>query len=690
MPEPLHLLLIESESSYARPEAQALAAQRPAWQIEVADSVARARELLASRSFDVVLVRQRLRDGSALDLADALSGKPVILAVAEGETLLSADVMEQGFSDYLVKDERLGYLQFLGARLEAARTGFQRQRRLRHDAERFEFALAGADVGLWDRDLVNNRVFVSAQVDAMLGFSAGEIDHTVRWKDATHPDDWERVQTMVRAHLRGETPMYECEYRIRHKQGHWVWLHSRAKVVERDAAGAPLRLTGTFMDITERKLAEAEIERLAFYDPLTHLPNRRLLMDRMTQALAVSVRSQHHGALLFIDLDNFKDLNDTQGHDMGDQLLRQVANRLVACIREGDTAARFGGDEFIVMLENLGTTLEDAVAQAEVVARKLMTSLCQPYELSGRVHHTTLSIGIALFSGHAQSVDELLKRADLAMYKAKAAGGHAVRFFDPGMQAAVAARAALEIDLRHGLQNQALFPHYQPVVDAQGRLMGVEALARWQHPQRGMVSPAEFIALAERTGLILELGLQILRSACQQLVAWAARPETARLTMSVNVSAYQFRQPDFVAQVLAVIEETGANPYRIKLELTESLLLSDVEDIIARMYELKAFGLDFSLDDFGTGYSSLSYLKRLPLDQLKIDQSFVRDVLTDPNDAAIVRTILALAQSMDLQAVAEGVETEGQRQFLLDNGCTVFQGYLFGRPGPLGHTILPA
>jgi predicted signal transduction protein with EAL and GGDEF domain len=362
----------------------------------------------------------------------------------------------------------------------------------------------------------------------------------------------------------------------------------------------------------------------------------------------------------------------------------------VGSIREGDTVARFGGDEFIVMLETMGATTDEAIGQAEIVARKLMAILSQPYGLSGRVHHTTLSVGIALFRGQTQSVDEILKRADLAMYKAKGAGGNAVHFFDPAMQAAVTARAVLEVDLRQGLKSKALFPHYQAVVDAEGRLMGVEALARWRHPQRGMVLPAEFISLAEKTGLILDLGLQILRAACQQLVAWAGQPETAALTVSVNVSARQFRQPDFAAQVMAVIAETGAAPGLLKLELTESLLLSDVEDIIAKMNELQAHGLGFSLDDFGTGYSSLAYLKRLPLKQLKIDQSFVRDVLTDANDAAIVRTILALARSMDLVAVAEGVETEGQRQFLLDHGCTAFQGYLFGRPGPVEAFALPA
>ncbi|MDB5895702.1 MAG: sensor-containing diguanylate cyclase/phosphodiesterase, partial [Rhodoferax sp.] len=440
---------------------------------------------------------------------------------------------------------------------------------------------------------------------------------------------------------------------------------------------------GTGRDITERKLAEAEIERLAFYDALSELPNRRLLVRRLGQALSSSDRSGQFGALLFLDLDNFKDLNDTHGHAVGDTLLVQVARRLVDCVREGDTVARFGGDEFVVMLENVGSSLEEATTHVNAAARKIMEQLNQPYALGETRHHSTPSLGITLFAGHAHSVDELLQRADVAMYQAKAAGRNAMRFFDPDMQAAVAARSSLEADLRLGLSLQELQLYYQPVVDLASRITGVEALVRWRHPQRGMVSPADFIPMAEQTGLILPLGQWVLETACRQLAAWAGSPATARLTMSVNVSARQLRQTDFVVQVLAVLADTGADPARLKIELTESMLLTDVEEVIDKMTELKAHGVGFSLDDFGTGYSSLAYLKRLPLDQLKIDQSFVRDILANPNDAAIARTILALAHSLDLAAVAEGVETQGQRDFLAGNGCQAFQGYLFGRPGPV-------
>ena len=408
-----------------------------------------------------------------------------------------------------------------------------------------------------------------------------------------------------------------------------------------------------------------------------------IALDRLQRLVLSSQRTQQHGALLFIDLDNFKDLNDTLGHDMGDQLLSQVATRLVGSVREADTVARFGGDEFVVMLETLAPDLQDAATQAETVAEKLLASLNQPFELDGAQHYSTPSIGITLFGDERLSVDELLKRADLAMYQAKAAGRNTQRFFDPDMQAAVNARSNLEADLRQGLARGELLVHYQPVVDHQSQLMGAEALVRWRHPQRGMISPADFIPLAEQTGLILPLGQTVLHTACSQLAAWAQNPATAHLTLSVNVSARQFRQAGFVAQVLGTLKDCQADPHRLKLELTESLLLGDIEDTIARMVQLKSEGVGFALDDFGTGYSSLSYLKRLPLDQVKIDQSFVRDVLTDPNDAAIVRTILALATSLDLQVVAEGVETTGQLGFLRLHGCEAFQGYLFGRPGPV-------
>ena len=495
--------------------------------------------------------------------------------------------------------------------------------------------------------------------------------------------DWEAHRQI----LQDRQVFRELELCDLDSQGKPYWVSvSGAPFV--DAQGQFRGYRGVGRDITARKLAEEKIERLAFYDVLTGLPNRRLLIDRLQQALALTARDGLHGALLFIDLDNFKDLNDTRGHDVGDLLLQQVAQRLLACVRGADTVARLGGDEFVVMLHSLDADPAQASAHVELVGKKVISSLNQSYVLGAAEHHSTPSIGITLFAQQHQTVDELLKQADLALYEAKAAGRNTMRFFDPAMQALVAQRTALELDLRHGLQRQELVVYYQPVVDAQRRVVGAEALVRWQHPQRGLVSPMEFIPVAEQTGLILPLGAWVLEMACLQLAQWGTQVETEALTVAVNVSARQFRHPEFSQLVLGLLQKTGANPQRLKLELTESLLLSDTQDAILKMSALQAVGVGFALDDFGTGYSSLSYLKLLPLQQLKIDQSFVRDVLTDPNDAAIARTVLALGKSLGFSVVAEGVETEGQRDFLLDNGCTLFQGYLFGRPVPVAQLLL--
>lgn len=428
------------------------------------------------------------------------------------------------------------------------------------------------------------------------------------------------------------------------------------------------------------KLAEEQIATLAFHDALTGLPNRRLMLDRLGHSLASNARTSHHGALLFIDLDNFKSLNDTLGHDKGDQLLKLVAQRLVKSIREEDTVARLGGDEFVIIQESLSERAEEAATQAEAMGEKILEALNQPYLFDEREHHSTPSIGITLYSSHQTSVEELLKQADLAMYQAKTAGRNTLRFFDQKMQLLVNDRVALVADLREAIQQQQFLLHFQPQVDMQGNMIGAEALLRWIHPKRGMVSPAEFIHPAEESGLIIAIGEWVLEAACLQLVRWAKDPHTQDFSVSVNVSARQLYQDDFVAQVLDTITKTSANPHRLKLELTESLLVSDVDNTIAKMSSLKEAGVGFSLDDFGTGYSSLAYLKQLPLDLLKIDQSFVRDILIDPNDAAIATMIIALAETLGLPVIAEGVETQAQLDYLIEMGCKTYQGYLFSHP----------
>ena len=439
----------------------------------------------------------------------------------------------------------------------------------------------------------------------------------------------------------------------------------------------------SYHDVTALRKASTEIESLAFYDPLTNLPNRRLLMDRMQQAIAASVRSGQYGALLFLDLDHFKTLNDTRGHEVGDMLLRQVAQRLKTCVRREDTVARLGGDEFVVMLSDLSVHRDEAAAQARRVGEKILRKLNVPYTLGGNAHHSTPSIGATLMGGTLQSSVDLLKEADIAMYQVKSQGRNALCFFDPQMQIVISMRAQLEADLQMALTARQFVLHYQPQFHLDGRMVGAEALIRWQHPERGLVAPGEFIGVAEESELIVPMGHWVLRTACEQLAAWQGDERYRHLQVSVNVSARQFRQRDFVARVVEVLRETGARPHLLKLELTESLVLDNVDDTIAKIGMLKTKGVRFSVDDFGTGYSSLAYLTRLPLDQLKIDQSFVRNLGVRHTDDVIVQTILGMARNLELDVIAEGVETEAQKDFLARHGCVYFQGYLLGRPTPV-------
>ena len=553
--------------------------------------------------------------------------------------------------------------------------------RKRDSEELYRATFEKASIGVSRLDLNGRWLQVNHKLCEITGYSENEM-LGLTYEDITHPEDISSEVAGTGALISGEIESLEREKRYLRKGGKSVWVHLRTSLV-RAASGEPKYLVAVTTDITERKKAEERINELAYFDQLTGLPNRTLLLDRLKQTMAASSRDGSYGALLFIDLDNFKTLNDTLGHDMGDLLLKQVAQRLTSCVREGDSVARLGGDEFVLMLASLSRSSIEAAASTETVADKILTTLNNIYQLGHVAHHSTPSIGVTLFKGQQVAIDELMKQADLAMYRAKAAGRNAVRFFDPAMESAVMVRAALEDDLRQAIEEKQFVLHYQAQVVGDGRVTGAEVLLRWQHPQRGMVPPTEFIPAAEETGLILPLGHWVLQTACTQLALWATRPEMAHLTVAVNVSAHQFRQADFVAQVLAVLKNTGSNPQRLKLELTESLLVSNVEDVIEKMFALKAKGVGFSLDDFGTGFSSLSYLKRLPLDQLKIDQSFVRDVLSDPNDAAIAKTVIALGQSLGLGVIAEGVETAAQRDFLSNAGCHAYQGYFFSRPLPL-------
>jgi diguanylate cyclase (GGDEF)-like protein/PAS domain S-box-containing protein len=479
--------------------------------------------------------------------------------------------------------------------------------------------------------------------------------------------------------IRQNTSCRDLEVQFRKKSGEVFWVVVSASLIELDGVACILSM---IRDISEAKAAEDRIKNLAFYDPLTGLPNRRLLLERLRESLASSVSNRRQQALLLVDLDNFKMLNETIGHQTGDLLLQEAARRLAVCLGDAGTVARLGGDEFVVMLDDLSALAEEAAAQARSAGKNILAALSQPYVLAGRACRSTASIGVTLFGHSPETAEEILQKADIALDQAKTAGRNAIHFFAPALQAAVNARAALEDDLRLGIKAGQFVLYYQPQVD-RGRLIGAEALIRWHHPSRGLLLPGEFIPLAEETGLILPLGNWVLETACKQIAALADRAATDHLVIGVNISARQFSQPEFVPMVLAALDRTGANPRNLELELTESMLVENIEEVIAKMTYLKSHGLRFSLDDFGTGYSSLSYLKRLPLDRLKIDRSFVRDILVDASSGAIAQTILSLSRAMGLLVIAEGVETEEQREFLGRLGCHSFQGYLFSHPLPV-------
>ncbi len=503
--------------------------------------------------------------------------------------------------------------------------------------------------------------------DEVIGRSSSELGV---WAD---PSD----RLKLRDILSVKSISRNLETRFRKKSGEVIWAVMSSSVIDID--GIPC-VFSIIRNISDAKLAEEKIRNLAFYDPLTNLPNRRLLMDKLGMVMATGARHARRRALLFLDLDNFKALNDTLGHRMGDLLLQGVARRITSCVREAGMVARLGGDEFVVTLENLSKIPDEAAAQAKVVAERLLATIARPHLLDGREWRSTASIGIAIAGGEQrESTDVVLQHADIAMYQAKLAGRNTIRFFAPALQAAVNARAEMETELRRAISGHEFLLFYQPQLDNRC-VVGAEALIRWMHPKRGILSPAEFIPLAEETGLIVPIGAWVLEAACAQLTAWAAQERTAEIALAVNISARQLGQPGFVEEVLAALDNSGANPKRLKLEITESILLHNFEDVVTKMTALKTHGVRFALDDFGTGYSSLSYLKRLPLDQLKIDQSFIRDLFVDANSCVIAQTIISLSQAMGLSVIAEGVETEAQREFLDQMECHSFQGYLFSPP----------
>ncbi len=573
-------------------------------------------------------------------------------------------------------------------RLEAK----EREEVVRASEESLKESQVIAQLGSYILDIGTGHWESSEVLDKLLGINKSYIRSVEGWAKLIHPDDRMMMDSYFKIEAPNQGDAFDEEFRIiRHDDQVVRWVHGLG-ILKFNAQGSPLKMRGTIQDITAGKLVQEEMRHLVFYDHLTQLPNRRMLVKQIGNALAHCSRSRRIGSLLLIDLDHFKTLNDTLGHDVGDILLQQVAERLTSCLRasdavarsgEYDSVARLGGDEFVVMLEDLSEQMPDAASRTKIVGEKILSQLNQPYLLATHEYYCTASIGATLFKDQQQTVDELMKQADIAMYQSKKSGRNMLRFFDPKMQEIINDHAALEGELRKALDRQEFQLHYQIQVDSSHRPLGAEALIRWVHPERGLVSPMQFIPLAEETGLILPIGHWVLETACAQLKAWQEDALTSNLVLAVNVSAKQFRKADFVEQLQSAVQRYAIKPSLLKIELTESMLIDSIEDIIATMNSLNEVGVQFSLDDFGTGYSSLQYLKRLPLDQLKIDQSFLRDIVVDNNDKAIVKTILAMAHSMDIDVIAEGVETEAQRQLLLDEGCTQFQGYLFGKPAPI-------
>jgi diguanylate cyclase (GGDEF)-like protein len=695
--------------------------QRKDFDVTMAEGGRQALAMLADRDFDVVLLDIMMPDISGIETLREIRANtqwqnlPVIMVTATDEEDTLPECLDIGANDYVSKPVNIPVLtariRSQVSRKRAMDEVEQNQAWLEERVEKrtleLQTSLKKLKQGCIDRDQAKfeSTLAKTRLMDAINslgdGFALFDSDFRLQFTNRMFYElyDFTPLQVPVGTSYEDFLRKVADKGVVAEAVGREnLWLTEQLKVVEKEyehfiSSGRWLRidqrktseggLVGVYSDITTAKVTSDKINNLAFYDHLTELPNRRLLLDRLNQSLAASARNGQYGALLFFDLDNFKTINDTLGHEAGDLLLQHIATRLTDGVRKSDIVSRFGGDEFVLLLGDLSPQAIKAAAQTQHIAENILLSLNQPYQLNTHTYHSTASIGATVFSGDKEAAEELLKQADTAMYESKAAGRNTLTFFDPAMQQAIIARVAMEKELGNAIKENQFQIYYQIQVDSAGQALGAEALIRWLHPERGIISPFDFIPLAEETGLIIPIGQWVLDTGCAQLKAWQSNPRTQDLILAVNVSAKQLNQKNFVQQVKATVQYHDINPARLKLELTESMLVVDINSIIIKMDVLNKIGIKFSLDDFGTGYSSLQYLKKLPITQLKIDKSFVRDLIEDPSDRLIVRTIITMAHSLEIQVIAEGVETVEQRDYLLNNGCIYYQGYLFSKPVPI-------
>ncbi|MBW4462183.1 MAG: EAL domain-containing protein [Nodosilinea sp. WJT8-NPBG4] len=694
--EPLRALIVEDSDDDLLLLLRELrrAGFAPTWvQVQTAADF---RAAIASEEWDVVLSDYQLPQFNAPDALELLQQSScdlpfIVISGTVGEAT-AVTIMRAGAHDYVMKDNLSRLAEAVRREVREARS--RRDRRaamteLERTRELLHLAIEGSGIGIWDWQVQTGEVWASDRCAALMGYSTGDLGpaRIDTWQRFVHPDDWGRKKVALQRHFEGDTPAYDCEFRLRHRQGHWVWVLDRGKVVEWDDAQRPLRMSGTYTDITERRLAEAEHRRVAdqmlfnsLHDALTQLPNRNFLMQRLELAIQRCQRGgQRQFAVLFLDLDHFKVINDSLGHLTGDEVLVLVAQKLRSLIRTSDLAARLGGDEFVLLLEDIDT-LHEPVR----IAERLLQELQVPLMVGGHNVFLNASIGIVMGVGDSHTPSDSLRDADIAMYRAKAQGRGRYVVFNESMHLQALQRLQLEQELRDAIDRDQLVLYYQPIFHLKTKeISGFEALVRWQHPTRGFISPDSFIPIAEETGLIVPLDRWVLGQATQQLAIWHQRyPHRAELTVSINFSVKDLLRADLLSDLTRILGQTGLQGHHLNLEITESTLIEDIQAMVTILQQLKHHGFTVTIDDFGTGYSSLSYLHQLPVDALKIDRSFVMAMEANRRNSDIVETIITLSNRLGLAAIAEGVETEAQLCHLQHLSCELGQGYWFAKPLP--------